>query len=151
MGFFKDRRELKKMGFSQAQLDRLRRIQEAADRNRQMKANPAEISMAYFALFAEEHGKSDIWDLSDVEVGHYIDLMDGIHFPIHPDEMRRNGKFGCEQCFVVYADMWRTVTKPLLEQVQHQIATGEKPPEPSAEEMKAAVHDLAEAEGFLNS
>ena len=150
VGFLKKMWAVQRAGLTQPQWDRLRLIKEAADRNDQMTANPAEISMAYFALFAEEHGKADIWELSDEEVGHYVDLMDGIHFPIHPDEMGRAGKFGCEKCFNVYADMWRTVTKPILDEIKRRAETGEEHPMPSPEEMRRTIEHVDEQQNFLN-
>lgn len=51
---------------------------------------------------------------------------------------------------LAYADMWRTVTKPLLEEVQRQIETGEKPPETSPEEVMGAVDHFTESQRFLN-
>jgi hypothetical protein len=83
------------------------------------------------SIFATEHGKSSYEELSDEQVQDFATLLEGLWFPMHPNDMERNGKFGCQVCKDLYLEMFRAKVRPIAGNAKagKQTDIDELPPE----------------------
>jgi CRISPR/Cas system-associated exonuclease Cas4 (RecB family) len=97
-----------------------------------------------------EHGKQDFEELDDLQVQHFADLLEGISYPIHPDDMDREGKLACGACKVVYVEMWQAKVKLIVDAIQPGQGTDADEIEITPELRKALLRKLDESEEFLS-